>query len=148
MEAQSVTQHSSQRKEYPIRYVGVVFGNPRSEECAGYGICRMEDEGPFPPIKPQKRAALACYQHHQALVKKLGMVDGKNVLRFSFEKKGLSEAIVTKYFGAKQFVIATNALHLPASLTTAFDMDPSVLVEGLYPISETTTHFHIPIQTT
>lgn len=56
MVAQASAQTSRESigdKDYPPRYVSVVFGNPRSEECAGYGICKMEDDSPVPP--PQKR---------------------------------------------------------------------------------------------
>jgi hypothetical protein len=148
MEAQLLTQQSSQGKEYPIRYVGVVFGNPRSEECAGFGICKMEDEGPFPPIPPQKRAVFTGCPRYQATVERVEATDGTIYLSFSVLKKALAADIVTKYFSETHFIVGS-ALHLPNSLTKAFDMaDPSVLKAGLYAIIDKKTYFQILIQTT
>jgi hypothetical protein len=146
--AAQVQNQQNRSKDYPTRIVSVVFGNPRSPECAGYGLCKLDEDGDMPPPKPPKQAVFTGCPRHKATVTKVVTTDGKIHLLFGFDKSSLSEDILTKYFGTKQFVIASNALHLPASLTAAFDMNPAVLVEGLYPITETKTHFHIPIQTT
>jgi hypothetical protein len=144
MEAQLITQPSS-KKEYPIRYVGVVFGNPRSPECAGYGICKMEDQGTEPP---QKRAVIQeiCPRHSVAIEKKELKVE-KIYLVFNFLKDELNTELIKRYFNDTHFRIGHDFL-LPISITKAFDMPPSVLKAGLYAITEKKTCFQIQIRTT
>jgi hypothetical protein len=140
MEAQLMTQPSS-KKEYPIRYVGVVFGNPRSPVCAGYGICRMEDEG-FAPL--QKKAithtGCPCYIATIVRIEKQGKIN----LFFNFLKSELNTEIIKMYFSDTHFRIGYDLL-LPTTITHAFDMPPSVLAAGLYPIIEKRTSFQIQI---
>jgi hypothetical protein len=153
MVAQILTQQSSQTKNYPTRIVSVVFGNPRSEECAGYGICRLDEDWPIPgqttPLpKPPKdiNDCLSGCCRGVATVERWAIKEGKISLSFRFLKSDLTSETVKKYFGETHFRIGS-ALYLPNSLTAAYDMPPSVLAAGLHPIVETPTHFQILIQT-
>ena len=140
MEAQLITQQSS-IKEYPIRYIGVVFGNPRSPECAGYGICKMEDEG---TERPQKKAIMqiGCPRYIAAIerVEK----EGKIYLFFNFLKSALSAEIIKKYFSETHFRIGSDLL-LPISMTKAFNLPPLVLRIGLFAITKHKVYFQIRI---
>lgn len=140
MEAQLITKPSS-KKEYPIRYVGVVFGNPRSAECAGYGICKMEDEGFAPPQKNAKTQT-GCPRYKATIVRI--EKQGGNYWVFNFLKSELNSEIIKKYFSNTHFKIGYDLL-LPITITNAFEMPPSVLAAGLYPIIEKRTAFHIQI---
>jgi hypothetical protein len=148
MEAQLLTQQSSQTKGYSPRIVSVVFGNPRSPECAGLGICKLEEDGDLPPTKPQKRAVFTGCPRYPATVERVEAADGTLYLSFSFIKKALPADILTKYFGEAQFTVGS-ALHVPMALTKAYDMaDTALLKAGLYAIIDKKTCFQILIQTT
>jgi hypothetical protein len=142
MEAQLITQPSS-KKEYPIRYVGVVFGNPRSPECAGYGICKMDDDGTEPPQK--KREIQAICPRYSVAIEKKELKKEKNYLVFNFLKSELNTEIIDMYFNDTYFRII-NEILLPITLTHAFEMPPSVLKAGLYKIIEKKECLQIQIQ--
>jgi hypothetical protein len=147
MEAQVVAQQSSQAKEYPPRVVSLVLGNPRSPECAGLGICKLEEDGDLPPPRPQKGGIVSCSLRHKATVERLETADGKVHLVFIFEKALLNDAVIKTYFSDTHFIIGS-ALQLPINLIQAFDMHSSALKSGLYEIYEIKTKFSIQIQTT
>jgi hypothetical protein len=149
MKAQLLTTQISQTKEYPMRIVSVVFGNPRSEECAGYGLCRLDEDWPPPmptkPTKPTKETALiSCSQRVSVEVTRAETTDGQVGLAFNFLKKELNPEATKKYFGDIQFTVGSD-LALPVSLKTAFDLDASRLKAGLYVIEDKTTSFRIVI---
>jgi hypothetical protein len=144
MEAQLITQSSS-KKEYPIRYVGVVFGNPRSPECAGYGICRMEDEGAEPPQK--KAEVQAICPRHSVVIEKKELKKEKNYLVFNFFKSELNTELIRSYFNETHFRMGHDFL-LPISICNAFDLPPSVLKAGLYTIIKKKACFQVQIRTT
>ena len=135
-------------KTYPPRYVSLVLGNPRSEECAGFGICRFDEDWPLPgqmpPPKPPKdiNNCLSGCCHAVAVVKREETAEGDVMLTFGFLKSDLTPQATKKYFGTTHFRVGSDIL-LPKTLTTAFDLDPSVFGAGLYPISETDTYFQI-----
>jgi hypothetical protein len=143
MEAALITVQKSE-KSYPIRYVSIIFGNPRSAECAGYGICKMADEGTSLPTKTGAIDLKSrCYKNI-ATVKRIETTSGKCFLTIIFFKKDLKADTLKKYFGAPHFRMGSDLL-LPETLTDFFELGPSVLSAGLHEITETTTHFIIPI---
>jgi hypothetical protein len=142
MEAHLLTQ-KNRGKEYPTRIVSLVLGNPRSEECAGYGICRMdEDWGDIPPKPKPKMALISCSQRFSVAVTRVEEADGRVGLAFEFSKKELNPDVLKKYFGGKQFTVGSG-LNLPESLTEAFDLDASSLKAGLYDILEKNTSYRV-----
>lgn len=167
MENQYTTQHNATAfigdKDYPTRYVSVVFGNPRSEECAGFGICRMDEDWdvpgqmpmpmPPPPPKPSKPPkqpkppkgindcqSVCC--SGVAMIERLDTPEGKISLSFSFLKSALTPQAIKKHFGTTHFRVGSPIL-LPPKLTKAFDLAPSVFSAGLYEIIETNNYFQI-----
>jgi hypothetical protein len=156
-------QHSVQNttafignKKYPPRYVSVVLGNPRSEECAGFGLCRLDEDWPLPgqtppPPKPKPvKSLINCQSNYCrgiASVERVKNEDERTSLSFSFLKSELTPEAVKKYFGTTHFIVG-NDLALPRFLTDAFDVDSSVLKAGLYQIIETNDYFQIQIQVT
>jgi hypothetical protein len=148
MEKQVSAQQSSQTKDYPMRIVSVVFGNPRSPECAGYGLCKLDEDGDIPPMgPPPKRGLLTCGPRHKATVERLETADGKVSLVFNFEKSALNADVIKTYFSDGHFIMGST-LQLPINLIQAFDMHSSALKAGLYDINETKNQFSIQIQTT
>ena len=163
MESQFITQHNIAYigdKKYPTRYVSVVFGNPRSEECAGFGLCRMDEDWPLPgqmppppkPSKPPKQpkppkgvsdCKSSCCSG-VARVERLDMKEGKVSLSFSFLKNELTPEAVKKHFGTTHFRVGSDLL-LPITLTKTFDVAPSVFSAGLYQIVETSNYFQIQL---
>jgi hypothetical protein len=142
--AQLLTQ-KNREKEYPTRIVSVVFGNPRSEECAGYGLCKLDEDGDIPPMGPKpkpKMALISCSQRYSAAVTRVEAADGRVGLAFEFSKKELNPDVLKKYFGGKQFTVGSG-LNLPESLTEAFDLDASSLKAGLYDILEKNTSYRV-----
>lgn len=144
-------------KQYPPRYVSLVLGNPRSEECAGFGICRLDEDWPLPgqmpppppkPTKPKRpKDVSSCGSNccsGVALIERLDTEAGKVSLSFSFLKSALTSQAVKKHFGTTHFIVG-NDLLLPTRLTEAFDIDPSVLSAGLYEIVETKSYFTIQL---
>lgn len=148
MVAQASAQTSRESigdKDYPPRYVSVVFGNPRSEECAGYGICKMEDDSPVPPPQKAITGSLSRCYRGVGIVERLETMEGHVSLSFSFLKGSLTPETVKKHFNATHFRVG-NTISLPPTLTKAFDLAPSVFEAGLYQIAETKTYFQIRLQ--
>ena len=165
MESQFIIQNSRAfigDKTYPPRYVSLVLGNPRSEECAGFGICRFDEEWPLPgqmppppeptpspkPPKPKRPKDISgCLSNccsGVAMIERLDTKEGKISLSFSFLKSELTPEAVKKHFGATHFRVGSDLL-LPTKLTKAFDLDPSVFSAGLYQIVETSNYFQIQL---
>ena len=145
-------------KTYPPRYMSLVLGNPRSEECAGFGICRMDEEWPLPgqmpppppkPTKPKRPKDVSDCKSGccsgVAMVERLDTKDGKVSLSFSFLKSELTSEAIKKHFGTTHFRVGSDLL-LPTKLTKAFDMAPSVFSAGLYQIVETNNYFQIQLR--
>ena len=163
MESQLIAQQDAAfigDKDYPTRYVSVVLGNPRSEECAGFGICRMDEDWPLPgqmppppPPKPTKprtkppKDVSGCESgccSGVAMIERSDTGEGKTSLSFSFLKSELSPEAVKKHFGTTHFRVGSDLL-LPTRLEKAFDIGPSVFSAGLYQIVETTNYFQIQL---
>ena len=163
MEGQFSIQHNAAfigDKDYPTRYVSVVFGNPRSEECAGFGICRMDEDWPLPrqmppppppkPTKPKTKPPKGINDCKSsccsgvAMVERLDTREGKTSLSFSFLKSELSPEAVKKHFGTTHFRVGSDLL-LPTKWEKAFDIGPSVFSAGLYQIVETNNYFQIQL---
>jgi hypothetical protein len=142
--AQLLTQKSCD-KEYSTRIVSVVFGNPRSEECAGYGLCKLDEDGDIPPMGPKpkpKMALISCSQRYSAAITRVEAADGRVGLAFDFSKKDIDTDAVKKYFGGKQFVVGSG-LTLPESVANAFDV--ASLKAGLYDIVENNASYRIVV---
>lgn len=108
MESQFITQQGAAfigDSKYPTRHVSVVFGNPRSEECAGFGLCRLDEDWPLPgqmppppppkPSKPPKQpkpskgisdCKSSCCSG-VAMIERSETKEGKISLSFSFFEK-------------------------------------------------------------
>ena len=160
MESQLIAQQNAVfigDKDYPTRYVSIIFGNPRSEECAGFGICRMDEDWPLPsqvpppppkPTKPKTKPpkdinnCLSGCCSGVAMVERTETKEGKVSLSFSFLKSALKPETIKKHFSATHFRVGSDIL-LPTTLTKAFDIGPSVFEAGLYPIAETNSYFQI-----
>jgi hypothetical protein len=165
MENQYITQSTAVfigDKTYPPRYVSLVLGNPRSEECAGFGICRFDEEWPLPgqmppppepppspkPSKPKRpknvSSCLSGCCSGVAMIERFATQAGKISLSFSFLKSDLTPEAIKKHFSATHFRVGSAVL-LPTTLTKAFDMAPSVFEAGLYQITETKDYFQIQL---
>jgi hypothetical protein len=119
------------RQEYMD--VDIVLGNPKIK-CDGYGICKF--------VTKSNSLKRTCMNFNQFAKAQIRFVT--NGLDVHFDKNSLSPAAYEKYFADGVFRIDSDA-EIPEDITLHFNLPPSVLEKGFYPIRKTKYGYNISI---
>ena len=108
------------------KFVQVEFGNPKKQDCAGFGICNVEMIGHQRPVQR------SCCEHCKA-IGHLSYVRSENGLVLQFCRADLTDKTYARHFAAGVFLIEED-FSIPPAIARACGLPQyAVFPRGRYP---------------